>query len=168
MTARKAPATKDETPEASTDEPTAEATAEATADDGDASTVADGEGQGDTDAEENSTEQTAEPAPRVPQVGDHVLYCVTDEDATHVNDLRARAHRSLGFHRENGSHQHEGNTVVPGDVFPMDIVRVFDDPATPDSLVNGQVHLDGNDTLWVTSRGQGEGHGGHWTWRDRG
>lgn len=110
--------------------------------------------------------QDAQSAPRVPRVGDRVLYTVSDDQANHANDLRAKAHRSLGFHRENGTHLHEGNTVHPGDTFAMDIVRVFDADPTPDSVINGQVLLDGNDTLWVTSVGQAVGQPGCWTWLD--
>lgn len=49
-------------------------------------------------------------------------------------------------------------TLSRGDKYPMMITRVWGDPepgkpssATPDTQVNGQVFLDGNDTIWVTS-----------------
>jgi hypothetical protein len=49
----------------------------------------------------------------------------------------------------------EGNAVREGDVFPMLITRVWG--STPESAVQGQVFLDGNDTLWVTAVVVGEG-----------
>lgn len=40
-----------------------------------------------------------------------------------------------------------GNTYVPGEIVPMVIARTWSD-----TCVNGQLILDGQDTLWVTSR----------------
>lgn len=57
--------------------------------------------------------------------------------------------------QELGAQIHHGNQVSAGDIYPMVIVRVWG--STPESCVNGQVLLDGNDALWVTSRSQGSG-----------
>jgi hypothetical protein len=46
-------------------------------------------------------------------------------------------------------------------IFPMIIVRTWGD--TPESAVQGQVLLDGNDTYWATSRVCGK-HAGMWRW----
>lgn len=50
---------------------------------------------------------------------------------------------------------HIGNKISAGDVYPMMITRVWGDK--PDAAVNGQVFLDGNDVLYVTSIYVGEG-----------
>jgi hypothetical protein len=68
-------------------------------------------------------------------VGRIVLYTLTEHDAERVN-------RAITLH--------DGNQAHLGDVLPMLIVRVW----SPD-LVNGQVFLDGNYSLWVTSAAQG-------------
>lgn len=52
-----------------------------------------------------------------------------------------------------GAQAHIGNPVAEGDVFPMLIVRVWGPLA--ESVVNGQVFLDGNDVFWTTSVGVG-------------
>lgn len=54
-----------------------------------------------------------------------------------------------------GAQAHIGNEVKEGDTFPMLIVRCWGDTET--AAVNGQVFLDGNDVLWVTSVAVGEG-----------
>lgn len=49
-----------------------------------------------------------------------------------------------------------GNPVHAGDWFPMTITTIWSEETT---IVNGQVHLDGNDTLWVTHRVSGNREG---------
>lgn len=47
----------------------------------------------------------------------------------------------------------QGNSVLPGLHFPAIVVRVFPQEFGSDNPgVNLQVFLDGNDSLWVTSR----------------
>lgn len=57
-----------------------------------------------------------------------------------------------------GAQAHIGNDVKEGDVFPLLITRLWS--AT---CVNGQVFLDGNDQLWVTSALEGTTPG-TWAW----
>ena len=57
-----------------------------------------------------------------------------------------------------------GNHVTEGDVLPAMIVRVWSN--NPESACNLQVHCDGTDTLWATSRKEGEGPG-TWAWPPR-
>jgi hypothetical protein len=52
------------------------------------------------------------------------------------------------------------NLVQEGDVFPAVIVRDWDEQS---GTVNLQVHLDGSDTYWATSRVQGD-NPGEWQW----
>lgn len=51
-----------------------------------------------------------------------------------------------------------GNRVAEGDVLPAIVVRAW-----PGDLINAQVFLDGGDTLWVTSRAEGDTPGS-WAW----
>jgi hypothetical protein len=62
--------------------------------------------------------------------------------------------RDPGEAGATGHVAHVGNQVTAGDVYPAMIVRVWGD--TPESAVNLQVHLDGNDTYWATSRVVGD------------
>jgi hypothetical protein len=96
------------------------------------------------------------------KIGEIVQYTLDEQDADAVNKRRKDAQNedTNGLtlaRRELGAQIHFGNRATEGDVYPMIIVRVWDDD---DSVVNGQVFLDGNDTLWVTSvsRGEGPGH----------
>lgn len=57
-----------------------------------------------------------------------------------------------------GAQAHIGNEAKEGDVVPMMIVRVW----SPE-MVNGQVFLDGNDTLWATSVHEGD-QPGNYSW----
>lgn len=91
----------------------------------------------------------------IPTPGRIVEYTLTQQDATAINKRRGDARKSNIAHDETGAIVHFGNSVAAGDAYPMVIVRVWG--ATAESSVNGQVLLDGNDTLWVTSAGRGDG-----------
>lgn len=78
----------------------------------------------------------------IPSIGRIVHYRLTESDVASI------------------SYQHDGtvkscNVPRAGDVYPLVITRVWDEP-TEESGINGQVMLDGNFTLWVTSRSQGD------------
>jgi len=92
-----------------------------------------------------------------PSIGRIVHYTLTAQDAAEVNRRRSDAQRQEPG--TTGHVIHTGNTAKAGDIFPMLVTRVWGD--TPDSSVQGQVFLDGNDTLWVTSVQQGDGER-HW------
>lgn len=84
----------------------------------------------------------------IPSIGRIVLYILSESDADVImNQRRVQPQSHVG--------DAKGNPVKAGDVFPMMITRVWGD--TPESAVQGQVFLDGNDTLWVTSVMQGDG-----------
>lgn len=102
----------------------------------------------------------------IPTIGRIVHYTLCEQDAEAINRRRADAARNLAAHREraDGSIVHSGNPVKAGDVYPLVITRVWDD--TPESAVNGQVLLDGNDTFWATSVSHGEGER-HFQWPTR-
>ena len=66
-----------------------------------------------------------------------------------------------------GAQAHIGNSASEGQEFPMVVVRVWTDEFGPGKPgVNGQAFLDGNDALWVTSVGEGDGDG-QWHWPAR-
>lgn len=118
---------------------------------------------------------------RIPKIGDIVEYELTEGDAEAINRRRTDATDSLALHARvhSGAIVHTGNAArggkvefvydgdgihgrlsiaSRGDKYPMMITRVWGDPepgkpssATPETNVNGQVFLDGNDTIWVTS-----------------
>jgi hypothetical protein len=100
----------------------------------------------------------------IPSQGRIVAYILSVTDAAEINRRRDDARAKLEWHRENktGSVVHSGNPVAAGDIYPMVITKVWGSPATEGTSVNGQLLLDGNDTLWVTSRTQGNGQF-HWT-----
>jgi hypothetical protein len=92
-----------------------------------------------------------------PTIGRIVLYTLTASDAGATNKrcADARLHQQEQGPEVTGAIVHTGNEVSEGDVYPMVITRVWGD--TPASSVNGQVFLDGNDLLWVTSVALGTG-----------
>jgi hypothetical protein len=81
---------------------------------------------------------------QVPSIGRIVHYTLSEHDEALINERR-----------EAGDAR--GNAAERGQVYPLLITRTWGD--TPESSVNGQVFLDGDDVLWVTSRSVGEGPG---------
>ncbi|MFC9505355.1 hypothetical protein [Streptomyces sp. NPDC057002] len=99
--------------------------------------------------------------PPTPTVGRTVLYRATEYDAEQINKRRKDAYTSGSYAEENGTIAHVGNQVTEGQVFPAVVVRVWEG-----GLLNLQVHLDGNDVFWATSRQEGEDVG-TWHWPER-
>lgn len=95
----------------------------------------------------------------IPTPGRIVQYTLSEQDALSINKRRKDAHTSGIAATESGAVVHFGNGVSAGDTYPMVIVRCWG--STEESSINGQVLLDGNDTLWVTSVSQGDGER-HW------
>ena len=93
----------------------------------------------------------------VPTPGRIVLYTLSAQDVEATNKRRADAQAHLQDHRENsnGVQIHVGNRLNESDTYPMIISRVWG--SEENSAVNGQVFLDGNDLLWVTSVQVGTG-----------
>lgn len=93
-------------------------------------------------------------------LGRVVHYTLTKQDADEINRRRD------GFIAEGWpatAQRHVGNQVNAGDVFPLIVTRVWD---AETGSFNGQLMLDGSDTLWITSAVQGEGEG-YWFWPPR-
>ena len=107
-----------------------------------------------------------------PTIGRIVHYRLSQYDADAINKRRAdfQAFRSNfsgpsdpGQAGADGHMAHVGNHATAGDVYPAVIVRVWNEPTI---TVNAQVHLDGNDVYWATSRTEGD-QPGQWTWPPR-
>jgi hypothetical protein len=81
-------------------------------------------------------------------IGKIVFYTLTADNVEVINRRRQHAKEHVSEHiaGANGVMVHFGNEVREGNVFPMIIVKDWGD-----GLVNGQVFLDGSDTLWVQS-----------------
>lgn len=88
-------------------------------------------------------------------MGRSVFYTLTEDDARRIHEERQRKHE-LGL-------AYGGNGAYAGQVYPFVVTRIF-----PGDLehCNGQVLLDGNDTLWVTSVKEGTAPG-TWFWPPR-
>lgn len=86
----------------------------------------------------------------IPTLGRVLAYKLTAHDAETINKRRSDLMFSGFAHENTGAQCHTGNGVNPGEVYPMIVTRVW----VPGNggAVNGQVLLDGNDALWVTSR----------------
>lgn len=101
---------------------------------------------------------TEAPLP-VPSIGRIVHYRLRASDAEAINRRRKDAREKMPLHGffKTGAQVHVGNDVAAEETYPMMITRVWG--SGPDAMVNGQVHLDGNDLFWVTSVKVGEGSG---------
>ena len=84
------------------------------------------------------------------QLGDIVLYQLTDIDAYNLNLLYVHDY----YNPKGGYQVHVGSPVSKGDVVPMIVTKVWSS-----ICVNGQVILDGNDSLWMVRIDTGEGPG---------
>lgn len=105
---------------------------------------------------------------QIPSIGRIVHYKLSAADAAEINRRRttgpAIAER-IGYGSwPVGAQAHIGNEAKEGDIHPMMITKMWGDGAG--ASVNGQVFLDGNDVLWVTSRVVGD-QSGTFTWPQR-
>ena len=108
-----------------------------------------------------------------PTVGRIVHYTLSEADAAAINvrraDFRAfgqsHAHpHEPGQPGATGHIGHVGNHASEGDICAATVVRTFG----TGSAANLQVHLDGNDTYWATSRCEAiESTPGSWCWPPR-
>ncbi len=96
-----------------------------------------------------------------PSIGRIVHYRLATEQAIKINHRRADAKQNLKKMRAErpGFQAHVGNQVEAGEFFAMTITRVQREK----DIVNGQVTLDGNDTLWVVEASRGTKRG-QWDW----
>lgn len=107
-----------------------------------------------------------------PSIGRIVHYTLSEQDAKAINTRRLdfqafqRSHthpHEAGQPGATGHQAHVGNHAAAGQTFPAVVVASFGGTS-----VNLQVTLDGNDTYWATSRGEGEAsEHGKWIWPPR-
>lgn len=90
-------------------------------------------------------------------IGEIVLYTLKEYDAEAINRRRADAVTNNAGSQMSGFVAHTGNVAREGQVFPAFVVAEFGG-----ATKNLHVLLDGNDTYWATSRGEGDGPG-HWS-----
>lgn len=90
----------------------------------------------------------------IPGIGRIVHYRLSEQDVASITTMRQQASILAGSLRIPAR---QGNPVSAGDAFPMMITKVWSPDPHVHTAVNGQVFLDGNDTLWVTSALVGEG-----------
>lgn len=104
---------------------------------------------------------TAKSKPLEVTIGRIVRYWLTDWDVSEIINRRTRANHILGQNTVMGT------TPCVGQVLPMIVTSVFDDPTrgfVP--VVNGKVFLDGDDNYWVEGIPEGNGPG-EWHWPER-
>lgn len=90
-----------------------------------------------------------------------VHYRLSKADVEAINRRREDAIAAAAARQASGYQVHVGNKVIEGDVVPAIVIRVCGRMG-----VNAQAFLDGNDTLWLTSRAEGTGPG-TWSWPPR-
>ena len=95
-------------------------------------------------------------------IGRIVHYILSEQDAENINRRRVAKPYDPGW--PPGAQAHVGNFVKAGEIVPMIVCVVWTNE--PNSGVNGQAFLDGNDSLWVTSAQQGTTPG-TWQWPKR-
>ena len=103
----------------------------------------------------------------IPTLGRTVLYVLNETDAEQINRRRTNStsiQQAMAVGQwPAGVQAHIGNHVKAGQTFPATVVAVWGN--TPAAAVNLQVHLDGSDTFWATSRVHSEeGRYGTYIW----
>ena len=111
-----------------------------------------------------------------PTIGRTVIFRITEEQAQQINRRRTDGKAIADRIAKNtsatsawpiGAQAHIGNNVTAGQEFPLVIVAVWPDEFGQGKPgVNGQAFLDGNDSFWVTSAGEGA-ENGQWHWPER-
>jgi hypothetical protein len=106
-----------------------------------------------------------------PTIGRIVIFKLTEDQAWQINRRRTTGSAILERIKVDkwplGAQAHIGNYVSEGQEYPLLITRVWPDEFGPGQPgINGQVLLDGTDTLWVTSAVEGP-ENGQWHWPHR-
>lgn len=102
-----------------------------------------------------------------PSIGRIVHYSLSDQDADEINRRRVAKPHEPGW--PAGAQAHSGSYAIGGQLAPLIVTAVW-----TDVCINGQVMLDGNDSLWVASRlasgvegGPAAPSPGFWHWPER-
>jgi hypothetical protein len=123
---------------------------------------------------------------QTPSIGRIVHYRLSAADAEAVNRRRTTRDSIVSRIADGkwplGAQAHSGNSVHEGQVLPLVITQVWPEEYTGSARlahhlegtnydsafgVNGQVLLDGNDSLWVTSAPEHASLNGCWCWPPR-
>jgi hypothetical protein len=91
-------------------------------------------------------------------IGMIVAYRLTQDQADQMNRRRVKRQYTEEAGWPMGAQAHVGNPGYAGAVLPLIVTAVWEHGLDQIS-VNGQVVLDGNDALWVTSAKPGDGPG---------
>lgn len=107
------------------------------------------------------------PEAQKPTIGRIVHYVLTAEQAEQINQRRCAMTHDPSW--PSGAQAHVGNHASAGDELPLVITCVWPDEGGEGvDGVNGQVLLDGNDQLWITSALPSSGPvPGCWHWPER-
>lgn len=101
-----------------------------------------------------------------PTIGRIVHYKLTADDAAAINKRREDYKKASQPGQDTGFQAHFGNYVSAGEIVPVIIVQVWPNEFGDKPGINGQAFLDGNDSLWITSKGEGT-ENGQWSWPPR-
>jgi hypothetical protein len=85
-------------------------------------------------------------------IGRIVIYKLSENDVIRIDNYRKSKVSPANY-----------NYVQKGDEYPLIVVKVWDKEFGGQPGVNGQLILDGFDTHWVTSAGEGNDNG-QWHW----
>jgi hypothetical protein len=101
-------------------------------------------------------------------IGRIVLYKLTEQNVAEITRRRTTGTSIAERIKEEkwplGAQAHIGNPLHVGQILPLTVCVVWPNEYGPNyDGVNGQVLLDGNDTLWVTSIKEGT-ENGTWAW----
>jgi hypothetical protein len=95
-----------------------------------------------------------------------VHYVVTGADANEINRRRDDFRlKKVVLPWPGGAQAHVGNPALEGDHFPAIVVWVLNPER---GYINAQVFLDGNDSLWITTRPYSDDkEPGTWHWIEK-
>lgn len=100
--------------------------------------------------------------------GRMVHYVLDHNDVSRIEQLRYATVDPRDDVVPRGVQIHMGNPVQAGEHCPMIVARLWDRSSDGPGTCNGQVILDGNDSLWVTSVVYDpDGTPGTWHWIER-
>jgi hypothetical protein len=120
-----------------------------------------------------SVNQTNAPAPKADPLGGLIEGVIVHYVMSESDVMTMESHRQIaafdGRDFPANVRSNVGNYASPGQHLPMIVVVVWPNEFGPDQPgVNGQLFLDGNDTMWITSARHDEsGAPGTWHWIER-
>lgn len=92
----------------------------------------------------------------IPSVGRIVHITISEAMAEEIDKNKNLRNTQVYFKSRSSF---EGNPVESGDIYPMIITKVWSDEPIENTLVQGQIFLDGNYAYWASSVKQGTENG---------